>query len=386
MLKNLLIIFLVILNTIPFIQLQSQEKINSREGAIKSEFFDGPYVLYNDNITTIINTVEENGCMVINSKSINTAELDTVLVYKSGFMPRKFSVELKKEFEIESCNYPMPDKIFALSDIEGNFNTCINLLQQHNVLDENLNWSFGRGHLVVIGDVFDRGNHQTELLWLLYRLEKEAKIMGGYLHFIQGNHEVMNLMGDIRYINQKYIVLDSLVTESMGIKYKNLYGKNSELGRWLRTKNAIEKIGNIIFVHAGLSPKLMKSNLSIADINDNVRKNIDRNKYEYEAIDSLIMNRNGPLWYRGYFGDEDYEPSTEEDVINILNHFDADYIIVGHTRFKKPTSFFSGSICAINVNPPQDHNYIIPPRQCFGIIIQNGNIFIADDNGYIKKF
>jgi len=180
--------------------------------------------------------------------------------------------------------------------------------------------------------------------------------------------------------------MDSLVTKTMGIKYKNLYGKNSELGRWLRTKNAIEKIGNIIFVHAGLSPKLMKSNLSITDINDNVRKNLDRNKNEYETIDSLIMKRNGPLWYRGYFGDEDYELSTEEDVKNILSHFDTDYIVVGHTRFKKPTSFFSGSIRAINVNPPQDHNYTIPTRQCFGIIIQNEIFFIADDNGYIEKF
>jgi len=386
MLNNILIILLVILNIIPFIQLQSQEKNFPREGVIKSEFFDGPYVLYDDNLTTIINTVEENGCMVINSKSIDTAELDSVLVYKSGFMPRRFSVKLKKEFEIETCNYPMPDKIFALSDIEGNFNTCINLLQQHNVLDENLNWSFGSGHLVVIGDVFDRGNHQTELLWLLYRLEKEAKKIGGYLHFILGNHELMNLRGDIRYINKKYFVMDSLVTKTMGIKYKNLYGKNSELGRWLRTKNAIEKIGNIIFVHAGLSPKLMKSNLSITDINDNVRKNLDRNKNEYETIDSLIMKRNGPLWYRGYFGDEDYELSTEEDVKNILSHFDTDYIVVGHTRFKKPTSFFSGSIRAINVNPPQDHNYTIPTRQCFGIIIQNEIFFIADDNGYIEKF
>lgn len=383
--KKFIIIFFLIFTVSPSILLFAQEEIFRREASLKSELFDGPYIIYEGEKALVINSIEDNNEMKLILDDAIVTELQSVNVYKSGFMPRKFNVDIRKQHVIEPFKYPFPDKIFALSDIEGNFNTCVNLLQQHNVLDQNLSWVYGEGHLVIIGDIFDRGNHQTELLWLFYKLEKEAKTAGGYLHLILGNHEVMNLKGDLRYVNEKYSILDSLARKEIGINYTDLIGENSELGRWLRSKNSIELIGNMIFVHAGLSPKLMESNLSIDEINNVVRINLDKDNKEYNNVDSLIMKGNGPLWYRGYFRSADFESSSEADVKNILDHFGAVNIVVGHTRFKKPAKFFDGSVIGINVNPPQDHNFIIPPRQCFGIIIEDGKFFIADDNGYIRE-
>ncbi len=52
--------------------------------------------------------------------------------------------------------------------------------------------------------MFDRGEQVTECLWLIYSLEEKAKAVGGYVHFVLGNHEIMNLQGDFRYVQEKY--------------------------------------------------------------------------------------------------------------------------------------------------------------------------------------
>ena len=364
----------------------SQESYFPREGEKKSEYYDGPYIYYQNSKALIINSVGENDEMLLSVKEEDYKNLDFLNVYKPGFMPREFAVKIKKNFLVEPDEYKNVEKLFVLSDIEGNFNSFVNLLQQHNVLDENLKWKFGSGHLVIIGDVFDRGVHQTELLWLIYKLEEEAKESGGNVHFILGNHEVMNFQNDLRYVEKKYTVLDSLVSLRLNLRYCDLIGVNSELGQWLRSKNAIVKIDNKIFVHAGISPKLAKTDLSISEINDILRKCIDKDKNEYNFTDSLILKRNGPLWYRGYFNEEGYESASDEDVKMILEKYNSEFIFVGHTRFEKPQSFFEGKIRAINVNPIQDHQYVIPARKSYGILIINNNFFIADENGSLENY
>ena len=186
----------------------------------------------------------------------------------------------------------------VLSDIEGNFGALRKLLQANKVIDEDFNWKFGDGHLVLIGDFFDRGQQVTEVLWFIYYLEEKAKAAGGYIHFILGNHEIMNLSGDLRYVQQKYFDNATLLNQ----KYVTLYDENSELGRWLRTKNIVEKIGDIVFVHGGISGDINRMNISIPDINklarpyyaDSTFKNTDQKS-------DIIFSDLGPFWYRGYY-------------------------------------------------------------------------------------
>ena len=65
--------------------------------------------------------------------------------------------------------------MFVVSDIEGEFKAFRQLLQGNNIIDENFNWTFGNGHLVLTGDFVDRGTLVTEVLWLIYSLEEKAK-------------------------------------------------------------------------------------------------------------------------------------------------------------------------------------------------------------------
>ena len=109
------------------------------------------------------------------------------------------------------------------------YNVCYTKLLR---IDKNLDWAFGKGHLVILGDVFDRGAEVTELLWLIRKLEQQALEAGGMVHFVLGNHEFMTMQNDLRYINKKYRRTEQLLNTS----YPDLYGINTVMGRWLRSK------------------------------------------------------------------------------------------------------------------------------------------------------
>ena len=108
------------------------------------------------------------------------------------------------------AEFPQPERILAVSDVHGAFHPLVALLKAQGVVDGDLHWTFGRGHLVVVGDVFDRNDMVTEALWLLRALEKPAERAGGAVHLVLGNHEAMVLRGDLRYLHPKYQALANL--------------------------------------------------------------------------------------------------------------------------------------------------------------------------------
>ncbi len=364
----------------------AQSERYPREASLKSEFFDGPYILYQNGNAIVINTEESDGKMVLKTETINKSDMKEISVFKSGFMPRIFKVKLKDQIKKAPVTYAEPENIFALSDIEGNFNVCINLLLQHGIINADLEWTFGKGHLVINGDVFDRGNHVTELLWLIYKLEDLAKADGGMVHLIIGNHETLNLRGDLRYLNTKYAKLDTLMQKEHGQSYTELYGKDSELGHWLRAKNVIEIIGDNIFVHGGISPELLDSGLSLEEINNHVMNAVEKTRDEYNEFETLVMRSFGPLWYRGYFREiKNGKPYTDQILEQTLTRFNAKCIIVGHTVVKKPKRIFGGRIIAIDVVPPKDHQIRIPLLTAYGIFIRGDNFTLADENGNLER-
>jgi len=358
-----------------------------REGSQKSHLFDGPYIIYEDKSILVLRGVENNGEEVLRSERIRKKRLKEITVYKAGFLPRRFRVKLKKTICKAPSVYPDGEKLFLVSDIEGNFNTLINLLQQHDIIDDNFDWIFGKGHLVVLGDVFDRGLHVTEMLWFLYRLEDQAKSRGGYVHLILGNHEVMNLQCDLRYVESKYTQFAALTDSLEGIDYVTLWGPESELGRWLRSKNVIEKIGDKLFVHGGVSPQLVATDLSLEAVNDSLRLAIDKPKERWTRLDSLLLKKNGPLWYRGYFEleDENHIRATPEQVETVLKQYSVRCIVVGHTLVEKPVLLYAGHVCAIDVVPPKDHRIDVPLWHQYGALIVGNRFLLADEDGYLEE-
>src|SRR5690606_12940354 len=115
------------------------------------------------------------------------------------------------EVRLRPPDPPAPDAIrtaagtplLVVADTHGEYDILVQLLQRQHVIDERLRWSFGRGHLVLLGDVFDRGAHQIEILWLMYQLQADAAAAGGGVELLIGNHEAMVMRGDLRYLHPR---------------------------------------------------------------------------------------------------------------------------------------------------------------------------------------
>lgn len=327
---------------------------------------DGPYIFYDTlrNITTMVNVDAQSEIIV---DTLKKPPSEVVVKTPSG---DSFKVPLKKPTIEKKSIYKKAEKIFAMSDIEGNYHDFVNSLKNNEIIDNNYNWIFGNGHLVLLGDFVDRGKYVTQVLWLIYKLEQEAEKMGGKVHFILGNHEEMNLLDDYRYDDIRYKIL----AYKLGINFSDFYSKRSELGAWLRTKNVVEKIGNNLFVHAGISDSVLYMNLSIPKINEIARNVFSSPQPRINKEANLVLSDYGVLWYRGYITEEEnYVKIPQNSVNKILRRYNANRLIVGHTIVSDISTDYKGKLIRLDV----DHYNNIAS----GILIIGDKIYKVKDTG-----
>ncbi|HEX6334140.1 MAG TPA: metallophosphoesterase, partial [Flavisolibacter sp.] len=271
---------------------------------------DGPFIFYKGDFMYVEGV--QNGVPEKDSFRVSkTTKARTVKVRVPNTKNAFFNVPLKSCLTPEPSVYKPSDKLLVVSDIEGSFDGLQKLLLTARVIDGQFKWTFGDGHLVVVGDMVDRGREVTASLWLLYKLEEEAKAAGGHVHVILGNHEIMNLSEDFRYAHPKYTQVAAL----MGREFYEFYSRDSELGRWLRTKNIIEKVGDLLFTHAGISPAMNRYALPIDTINTRARPYYDQDGLEDVLRAGNVMNifdgNTSPFWFRGYF----VHPTVSEEQV-----------------------------------------------------------------------
>lgn len=303
---------------------------------------DGPHVLYRGN-KILVKYVFRRDTGVIAKTLQYSDKKDISLTCQVPGTGDSFSFLLRDNFQEASTTYPTPERLLALSDIEGDFLGLKTMLIGAKVMDEKFNWTFGNGHLVLLGDYFDRGLNVTECLWLLYKLESEADLAGGKVHFILGNHEVLNLQGNSSYVRRKYLENADLMEE----EYKRLFDQNSELGRWLRTKNAVEKIGDYVFCHGGISPELARTNLGLAEINRIARQHLGKPTEAIVDVDarSIFDLKTGIFWYRGAAKNI----ATKEEITEVLKFAGAKRMVIGHTLQTDLTALYSGRVICIDL-------------------------------------
>jgi hypothetical protein len=236
---------------------------------------------------------------------------------------------------------PTAGPIAAVSDLHGNYQGVVALLRAQGILDPRNRWSFGSGHLVVAGDTFDRGAGVTECFWLLRSLEAQARAAGGRVHVLLGNHEVRALKGDTLYLNAKYEGLAALTGRDQGA----LYGPDTEQGRWLRSRAVVLRLGEFLFVHAGISTSLAKAMPAPAAINAQFRRDLD-----LPGMPSLL-GKEGPSFYRGLIpGRSRTNPASDEDVAQVLAAFHAKAFVVGHSTLRRVTAFHLGQVFGIDAD------------------------------------
>jgi hypothetical protein len=255
--------------------------------------------------------------------------------------------------------------IFVVSDIHGHYDNFVNLLKTNKIIDSNLEWAFGKGHLVIVGDVFDRGNMVTECLWLIFTLEYQAKRSGGMVHYLLGNHEIMILKDNNEfYANDKYI----LPYAKVGINYHNLFNRNYVLGQWLRSKNIVVKINNLLFVHGGIPPDFVDMNRTLTQINQSIHDYMtDTSEVILVGINPIIQ----PTWYRGYFRNAD----MSNDLSRLCKYYKVDKIIVGHTTVDQVKLLQNNFVIGVGIH------FNGPERPAQGLLIHDGEFYHCDEKG-----
>ncbi len=238
---------------------------------------------------------------------------------------------------------PAVPRIVAVSDIHGQYELLVRLLRANRVIDTQDRWALGTDTLVIAGDVFDRGPQVTEAFWLLYGLQQQAAAAGGAVHFVLGNHETMVLYDDLRYVNPKYLRSAQL----LGRSYPQLYGADSVIGQWLRTRPVLLQIGDTLFLHGGISPEAVQMALDPAHTNAAYQASLGIPKAEVKADPAtapLYDGKTSPIWYRGYFDGR----LDSQGVQAVLDRPQLRRIVVGHTSMPHVSSFHDGRVIAID--------------------------------------
>lgn len=339
---------------------------------------DGPYIIYQPDGSARIITVDKQGTLIDTTYITLPDNFTFNVADHKGRYP--FRVKLHP-IERQPWKSAQPDKVFVMSDPHGKLDCVISLLQGNGVINKELHWSFGKNQLMVIGDIFDRGKDVVQIFWLLYKLEAEAAEAGGQVSFLLGNHEPMVLAGDMRYSKAKYKAL----ADTLGVTYPALIGANTEIGRWLDTRNTMQIIGKNLYVHAGLGKEYYELSPEISAVNEGMSEALFLNKKEradFSPFSKFLYGNKGPIWYRGLVKSEPkYFPLSQDTLQLILKHYQVERIIVGHTIFEDVSSFYQGKVIGVNVDNEENRE----KKRGRALLIEGNKLFVVGDKGVLRK-
>ena len=289
----------------------------------------------------------------------------------------------------DPCRVPAAPRVVAVGDVPGSYDAVTTILRFAGVVDDKARWAGGKAHLVQTGDLLDRGKDARKVLDLLMRLEGEARKAGGRVHALLGNHEVMNMLGDLRYLNaeeyEAFRTPDSeglrerfvrSVTERAKARAKDAgepfdeaayrakileqaplgfvertqaLSAEGRYGKWLRERPVVTKVNDVVFVHGGLTPEVAA--LGCEEINKRVKQELTRDLEQtlQAPLATLAAGENGPLWYRGLSKDD--ESILAPQVEQTLKSLGARAIVVGHsvTGSGRIQARFGGRVVGIDV-------------------------------------
>lgn len=297
---------------------------------------DGPYVFNQSGKRYSLNVKANHDSIM--PDVIQTPINDYVDVTVDNALQTQFSVPLRDQYIRSDLSIPSSGKVLVVSDLEGKFEQMVQLLTVNEVIDESLSWTFGNNHLVLNGDMVDRGENVLPILWLIYKLEFEAKLAGGVVSYIMGNHERYLLLGATKSVAKKYFA----TMRSTGLSQAELWADNTELGRWLRTKPVAMKIGENLFMHGGISPKVLAMEPTLKSLDTEAEHNfLQGNSLQLRINDSILHADTGVLFYRGLIR----EPKPALDHIDtLLKHFAVKRIVIGHTLVDTVSTDYGGKV------------------------------------------
>jgi hypothetical protein len=310
-----------------------------------------------------------------------------------------------------SCAIETTERVVAVADVQGAYDRFVSILRAAGLIDGRQRWSGGHAVFVQTGDVLDRGPDSRRALDLLRRMEGEASRAGGRVHALLGNHEVMRMLGDLRYVSTgEYAAFRSTDSEELRERYYRAvlpdaaarakasnqrfdeaafragfldqtplgwvemqiaFGPKGEYGRWLRERDTMVTINGTVFVHGGISRTV--ATMGCATVNATVRSELTTAPASLspQQVAALLASReDGPLWYRGLA--QENEPAFASELDAILLELQASAIVVGHTVTAdgRLTSRFGGRVVQLDTGMLGGAFY--PAGRASALEIRNG--------------
>ncbi|MFN8578994.1 MAG: metallophosphoesterase [Candidatus Sericytochromatia bacterium] len=227
-------------------------------------------------------------------------------------------------------------KIIAIGDIHGDLEAARTALKLGGLIDNSDNWIAKDVILVQTGDQIDRGDNDKEIIDLFEKIESQAPKFNSIVYQLNGNHEIMNASGDMRYVTEKaYESFNKLNIDTSNPLLKNIPdNKRKRYSAFLPTglyakklakRNTVLQIGDNIFVHGGLLPKHVEYGMD--KINSDVKDWLNNGKTPIPP--ESVKAEDSVVWTRIY-ADEPKE-SDCDTLDKALKSASAKRLIVGHT-------------------------------------------------------
>ncbi|ORX49192.1 Metallo-dependent phosphatase [Hesseltinella vesiculosa] len=220
-----------------------------------------------------------------------------------------------------TCFVAQARRIVAVGDLHGDLANSRKTFRMAGLIDDDDRWIGNDTVFVQTGDVLDRGTDTIALYDLLRKLRDEAPATGGEVIPLLGNHEVMNLIGDWRYVTRQEI--DTFGSYEDRVKAFRLDGF---LGEYLGELNMTAVVDGNVFCHGGIDINFAK--LGVDTINSFVHEDMPVVVGQHKDPHG-VFGEQGPTWYRGWALDK--EPGVCEAVQQTLSILKADRMIIGHT-------------------------------------------------------
>ena len=207
-------------------------------------------------------------------------------------------------------------RIVAIGDLHGDLDATRRALRLAGAIGADDHWSGGTLTVVQTGDTIDRGDQDREVLDLLERLRGEAAKAGGAFIAMSGNHEIMNVAGDMRYVTRT-------AAAAFEPDRVRAFAPGAAYARTLADWPVIAQVGGNVFVHGGVLPH-------------HVRYGVERLNRETAAwmrgsapAPALLQQEDAPIWTRVYS-----TPGGPADCVQLaqaLSALGAQRMVVGHT-------------------------------------------------------
>ena len=225
-------------------------------------------------------------------------------------------------------------RVVAIGDLHGDVQATRAALRLAGAIDDADRWVGGKLTLVQTGDQLDRGDEERQIVDLFERLATEAMASGGRVIALNGNHEVMNVQGDFRYVTPGAVNSFDGVTPRSPLASSappSFEGRAAAFfpggayARKLAERDVIAVVNDSVFVHGGVLP-------------DHVSYGIDRINQETRAwmraggreAPASVAGDRAPIWVRDYSVDP-VAPASCEMLGKVLESLHAKRMVVGHT-------------------------------------------------------